>query len=226
MGRLVSLERDVLTAQTTSNFMKRINWSHIKEKLRTAILVLPNFFRNPVQGMRTLPDWEWLEILILQAIFAAGCSILSNLLERDFFGMITGIIVAPITFLIMSGIATGIFYYVFKFYFDREVPYRQIYIHVLFASIPILIVSTVAFLIPPILLLGAAATVLLLFVGFVSNFHIPEKPLRNLLLGILSVYLLFWAFTLIGNTSKHKTLRQKATPESLDILEKELNLDQ
>jgi len=131
-----------------------IDWVQIKTKLREAVLVLPQFFRNPVQGMRTLPSWEWPEILILQAAFAAGCSFLANLLQRDILGIFTGIIIAPLTLALLSAIMTGIFYYVFKFYFEREVPYRQIYIHVLFASIPIVIVSIAAFLVPPITISG------------------------------------------------------------------------
>ena len=203
--------------------MRNINWPSIKAKLREAILVLPHFFRNPVEGMRTLPDWEWPETLILQAIFAAGIAFLSNLLDRDILGAITGLIIAPISFIALTGVGSGFFFYLFKFYFHRDVEFRKLYIHVLFAAIPIMLVSIVAFMLPPVLLIGACATALLLYVGFVSNFQLPQRKLRNVLIGLFAAYAIFWGLTLIGNNSRHKSMRMKATPESLDILEKELN---
>jgi hypothetical protein len=198
------------------------NWPLIKQKLREDILALPQFFRNPVQGMRTLPQWEWPTILVLQACFALTCSVLANLMERDFLGMITGIVIGPVINVIMVGVVSGIFYYIFLFFFNRQVPYRQVYIHVLYSSIPVLIVSTVVFLVPPLVLVGSAAALLLLFVGFSDNFLIPKRPLRNLLIGIFAVHVVYWGFQQVQISSKHKTLRLKATPESLDILEKEL----
>ncbi len=202
--------------------MKDINWESIKVKVREAIFVLPHFFRNPIEVMRNLPDWEWPEILILQALFAAATSVIANIIARDIFGVIFGIVIAPITLLLISVIASGFFFYVFKFAFDRNLDFRKIYVHILFASIPTMIVSTVAAIIPPIMLVGALASALLLFTGFVSNFQIPQKKLRNLLLGMLAIYALYWCFLLFNGTAKHKSLRQKATPESLDILEREL----
>ncbi len=203
--------------------MRDINWPSIKAKLREAILVLPHFFRNPVEGMRTLPDWEWPETLILQAIFAAGVAFISNLLDRDILGAITGLIIAPISFIALTAVGSGVFFYLFKFYFHREVEFRMLYIHMLFAAIPTMLVSIVAFMLPPVLLIGAFATALLLYVGFVSNFQLPQRKLRNVLISFFAAYAIFWAFTLIGNNNRHKSMRMKATPESLDILEKELN---
>jgi hypothetical protein len=203
--------------------MKNIDWSLIKFKLREAALTLPHFFKNPVQGMRALPHWEWPETLILQALFAAACSVVGNILERDLIGIFTGLFIAPIASILMVTIGAGFFYYVFQFFFQREVPFRQVYQHVLFASIPTLIVGIVAFMLPPVLLVGAAATAMLLYVGFVSNFMLPPLKVRNLLAGIFAVYAVFWIVTLINSSHRHKSMRQKATPESLDILEKELN---
>lgn len=200
-----------------------IDWALLRSKLREDILALPHFFRNPVKGMRELPHWEWPTILVLQAILAAACSIIANFIERDFFGLFTGIIVAPVINYLMVVIASGFFYYLFLLGFKREIPFRQIYLHVLFASIPLAIVSTIAFLLPPLMLVGMAAALMLLFVGFVDNFQIPSRPLRKILIAILSVHVLYWGFMQLQSSSKHKTLRQRATPESLDILEKELN---
>jgi len=201
----------------------KIQWSLLRQRLREDILALPHFFRNPVQFMRNLPDWEWPTILILQGAFAIFCSLLANFIERDYFGLITGIVVAPIMNYLLAAVAAGFFHYLFLFVFKREITYRKVYIHVLFASVPLCIVSTIAFLLPPLILLGMAAGLMLLFVGFVDNYQIPRKPLSRILFTILAVHLVYWGYQQFQVTSRHKSSHQRATPESLDILEKELN---
>jgi hypothetical protein len=173
--------------------------------------------------MRQLPQWEWPTILILQAAFAIACSVITNLIEHDLLGLIIGILAAPLTAYLLSLTATGFFFYLFMFAFKRDLKFRQIYIHVLFASIPVQIVATVAHLLPPLLLIASAAALMLLFVGFVENFNLPRRPLRNVLLGLFAIHVLYWGFLQVRYSSKHKILHQNATPESLDILEKELN---
>src|ERR1700722_13618494 len=105
-----------------------LSWPHVKARLKEAILVLPHFLRNPVQFMRNLPSWEWPEMLILQAIFAAACAILTSAVARNVLGVVTGIVVGPITQLLIVGISAAFFLYLFMFYFHRELPYRQTYI--------------------------------------------------------------------------------------------------
>ena len=203
--------------------MNKINWDLLKQKLREDILVLPHFFKNPIQGMRSLPHWEWPTILVLQGAFAIACSTLANLLERDILGLVTGILIAPLMSYALVAVGAGIFFYIFHFAFHRQIPYRQIYQHILFAGIPIGILSIVMFALPPLLLLGSATSLFLLYVGFTDNLHIPAKPLRQILAVFLAVHVFYWGFQQVQTSTKHKTLRQKATPESLDILEKELN---
>src|SRR5258708_24996362 len=120
--------------------------------------------------MRNLPHWEWPTILILQGAFAAACSIIANMIERDYFGLVTGIIVAPLPSVIMAGIATGFFHYYFLFFAKRELSFRAIYLNILFASIPLWLVSMVVYLVPPIILVGLLASLILAYVGFVDTF--------------------------------------------------------
>lgn len=205
--------------------MKNINWTLIRAKVKEAVLVLPHFFKNPVQGMRTLPDWDWPEMLILEGAFAAACAFIGNLIARNIIGMITGIVIAPLAALIALGIGAGFFYYTFKFFFQRDIPYRQIYQTLVFASIPLIIVGIISPLMPPIVLLGCAAMMMLLYVGFTDNFHLERPRIKKLLIGLALLYAVSWAVALLRTTSRHERMRLKATPESLDILEKELNFD-
>ena len=205
--------------------MNSIHWADLKQRIREDIVVLPHFLRNPVQGMRALPHWEWPTLLILQGAFAAACAVLGNLLERDWLGVVVGLVLAPLLNILITGIAAGFFYYLFIFAFRRDVPYRQIYLQVAFASIPMVILNMVAFLLPPLVLLGSATTLILLYVGFIAGFHIPAKPIRNLFIGIFLLQALYWCFQQVQTSTHHKSLRQRATPETLDILERELKND-
>lgn len=183
---------------------------------------LPHFFKNPVEGMRTLPHWDWPTTLIIQGVFAAACSMLSNLLARDVIGVLASIVIAPLAAFLTCGIGSGFFYYVFIYFFKKEIPYRQIYLHLVFASFAVWLVNIVAPIIPPVSLIGAAAACMLLYVGFIENFQLPRERVRGLLVALMIGYALVWTFQLVRMTSRHETMRLKATPESLDILEKEL----
>jgi hypothetical protein len=205
--------------------LRNINWTLIRAKVKEAVLVLPHFFKNPVQGMRMLPDWDWPEMLILEAAFSAACAFIGNLIARNLLGMITGIVIAPLATLIALGIGAGFFYYTFKFFFQRDIPYRQIYQTLVFASIPLILVGIISLLIPPIVLLGCVGMMLLLYIGFTDNFHLERPRIKKLLIGLTLLYAVSWAVALVRTTSRHERMRLKATPESLDILEKELNID-
>ncbi|MGE3683006.1 MAG: YIP1 family protein [Bdellovibrionales bacterium] len=203
--------------------MVNLNWTHIRARIKVAALALPQFAKNPVQGMRNLPDWEWPEMLALQGAFAASCAALANLVERNFLGVITGLIIAPLANYMVIAIGAGFFYYVFLFFFQREIPYLKIYQHVLFASLPIMLVVIVGSLLPPLFLVAGAAALTLMYVGFVSNFQLERKKLSRLLMTLMGIYLFWWAIQMVNFSTQKESHRMKATPESLDILEKELD---
>lgn len=87
-----------------------IDWALLKDKLREALLTLPHFLKNPIEGMKNLPHWGWAETLILQASFAAICGVLKSLVERQFLSAIFSVILYPLSCLLLSSIFTGLFY--------------------------------------------------------------------------------------------------------------------
>jgi hypothetical protein len=58
-------------------------------------------------------------------------------------------------------------------------------------------------------------------VGFVHEFSLPREKVKRVLAAFVLIYLVIWVTQLIQLTSRKETFRMKATPESLDILEKE-----
>lgn len=203
--------------------MKDLNLQVLREKLREAILILPHFLKNPVATMRALPDWDWATMIVLQAAFALICSVLGNVLERDIWGLVTGFVVAPIRIVILTGVVAGCFYYIFKFFFHREIAYKAIYLHLVFAAIPAQIVAILHFVFAPISLIGLGASLSLLYIGFSDNFYLDRVRLKKMMLSILAVAAVFWILQTVRMISHQDALHIKATPESLDILEKELS---
>jgi hypothetical protein len=220
VGHLITLERHILDGILQQ--MINMNWPIIKAKLREDIIALPQFLKNPIQGMRNLPHWEWPTILILQGAYAAICSVIANFIERDYFGVVTGIVVAPVANFILAALATSFFHYFFLYFLKRQISFRAIYLHVIFAAIPLMFTTMVAFLVPPLVLVGMLASLMLLYVGFVDTFQMPKKPVRNALAVIFLLMVGGWTYQLLQSPHKHKHTHEGATPETLDILEKEL----
>lgn len=203
--------------------MKSYDWHNVRARLKEAIQILPHFARHPVRSMRTLPDWDWPTILILQSAFAALTAMLTNLLERNFVLMVTSLIIAPITHALIVSVSAGFFYYVFKFWLERDVPYRQVWLNLVFAAIPVQIVLIVAPLFPPLMLAGSVASVILTYVGFTENFRLPRVAIRNLLGVLFVLYTALWVRQFLNMKSHHVRMKERATPESMDILEREIN---
>ena len=193
-----------------------------KESFLQALLALPHFLKNPIQGMRDLPDWEWPILLALQGALALVCGVLSAILSRSILMIFTSIIISPLSAVLTSLILSGFFYYTFLFLLRREVSFKGVYTHILFASIPVLLTNIAAPVIPFIGLLGVASAAFLLYVGFTSNLYLPEKKVRYLLMGLVAFYVLAVVLQTVRFYEPEHRRHIKATPESLDILEQEL----
>lgn len=201
------------------------DWVRFRHSLKQAIHTLPHFLKNPVEGMRQLPDWDWPTLTTLQAGLAAISGFLGGLAERHILSAIVAIFVLPIVANAFNFILSGFFYYVFMFAFHAQTEYRRIYTHLLFASIPVCLVLILSPIVPLIVLVGLGAASALLIIGFSHNFGFPIKKVRNLLFGMFLAYAAILVIQLISWHGGREKLRVRATPESLDILEKELKED-
>ena len=100
-----------------SSSSNSLNWKTIRTEVLASLVVLLNFAKNPIQGMKNLPEWTWPRLLILMGGFAALCGVLTGIVNRSFLGIISGLFVYPISTLLMLAILSGLFYYVFYFFF-------------------------------------------------------------------------------------------------------------
>jgi hypothetical protein len=199
-----------------------LSYTHFKEIFLQALYALPRFLKNPIQGIKDLPEWEWPVVLALQAALGLVCGLLAALLSGSVLLIITSIFIAPISTVVMNLILSGFFYYTFLFFFKIEVSYKLIVTHLLFASFPVLVSNIIAPLVPLIGVLGVIASAYLLYIGFRANLNADEKRLRILMGGLVVIYILSFAGQMVRFHQPDQTMKTRATPESLDILEKEL----
>lgn len=206
--------------------MNNIFWQNIKDRLRLDLPVLIAFVRNPIAGMQKIPDWDWPLLLILQGGLAAACGLLSGIVARSFTNMIAGIIVLPVSSIVLTGLATGFFYYTFAIFFKQRVAFKRLYLNLVFANAPLHVLLIAEPVLPLATMIGLAITSLLLVVGFIDNFQLPKPKVIRLMGALFTMYLVIWVANSIRMGKEQEAFRGKATPESMDILEKEFPKEQ
>ncbi|RME17863.1 MAG: YIP1 family protein [Bdellovibrio sp.] len=193
---------------------------HHKEILEYLI----DYFKNPVQSIRKLPQWGWPSLLILQASLAGISGLMAFLIKPSVRRFLEALFVLPLSSIITTFIITVFFHYTFYFFFRREISLKEIFTLLFLSNIPFFFLYILHPLVPPIVLLGMAVTSLLLIIGLVENFALPKKTIIRLIGSLFIFYLIIWTFQQIRFTafsSKNKEL--KTLPGSIDILEKELS---
>ncbi len=199
-----------------------MSFQHFKEVFLSALYAFPRFLKNPVQGMRDLPEWEWPILVALQGALGLVCGIAAAILSGSLLLIFTSIIIAPVMAIAVNFILSGFFYYTFLFFFRSEASFRLIFTHLLFASIPVLVCNVVAPIIPLIGAVGVLASGLLLYVGFHENLRLDANKLKLLIGGLFAFYIISLAIQVVRFHQPDQNLKIRATPESLDILEREL----
>lgn len=197
-------------------------FSPYRAKLNEAIATLLRFLKNPVQGMRTLPNWDWVVLGCFHAAIAAACGLVSGLITLRISKVISGLIIFPISTTILLLIISGFFYYTFLFVFHKEISFRKLATVVVFANLPNLFLSVGVGYIPPLSLVGMGVSAALLVVGLVEVSHVDRKNITKLVGGLFALYCIFWIYGAISNSQEKRSIKDMATPESLDILEKEM----
>lgn len=199
--------------------------SDLKAKIKDRLLTLANFFKHPLHKMKELPDWPWQELIFLLGAFGAACGALQGIFTGRFLNIIAGIIFLPIMVTVFVGLFSAFFYYVFLYFYRREYNFRIIFTNVMFASLPALVLSILSPLLTPLNLIGFLAAALLLVVGFSENLKLPKAKISKLIAGLCLIYIIFWIYSSISFQKVKTDFRDQASPESVEILERELRGD-
>ena len=202
----------------TTNF----DWKKFRQEWQEILQYLKNFFKNPIQTVRFIPNWNWQTIIFFQASIASISGGLSGIVSGSISKIILGFIFIPITTLITVTAVSGFFYYFFMFVLRRQVDFKQLFSLLVIANIPFMILYILSPLVHPLIIIGLAATGILLIVGFIDYFALPKKSIIKVIVSMFLVYTLLWIIATIDRTNTQSIREINTTQESLDILEKEL----
>ncbi len=207
----------------------RFDWNDIKIRTREVILFLPRFLKNPYEGIKRVPNWDWWTIILLEILMGAACGILGGIVAHHIVAVLGGLFIGPIMNLIITGILSGILYYACLFILQTELDFKKVFIVVAIAKIPAQILSILAPLSHPInviSLLCIIVTAGLLIVGFTGNFFLDKKKMTKIVGTLAGVLVLCWLYSMIMDTTSARIKVQDYTPESLDQIHKELGESQ
>ena len=200
-----------------------LSWQDIKSRIREVSTYLPYFLKNPIEGMKRVPSWDWPTVLILEILIAAATSVLAGVVAKHWLSVLSGVILGPLMGLIISFILSGVLFYACLFVLKTELEFRKIFVVVVLAKVPSQILAILAPIARPITLVCFILTALLLVVGLVENFMLDRKKVSQIIGTIAGIVVLGWIYvTIMEATSTHIKV-QDYTPESLDQIHKEID---
>lgn len=189
-----------------------------RSQLQTLFQYLVALVKNPVQQIRTLPTIDWKTLIIFQFCLSLTSVILSNLLA-PFAISILNVLVSLAAAVVATALVSLFFYYFFQILYNRTLDFIRVFTLVLFAHIPFAIFHLAAYFFPPADLIGIGLSAVLMIIGLVENFEIPKKVAIRLMIGVYSIFLIYWITQLI--LSPYGNLITE--PQDLDLLEKEIH---
>lgn len=208
--------------QTTPPKNVEINWEDLKARAKEVIFFLPQFLKNPIEGMKRVPSWDWPTVIILEVLLTTVTSVLGGIVARHILAILGGLIVGPIMGLVLSFIIAGILYYCSLFILKTELEFRKVFVVVVLAKVPSQILGILSPLARPIVLVCIIFSALLLIVGMVENFMLDKKKVTQIVGTIAGLLIVYWIFGTIMDATTNHIKVQDYTPESLDQIHKEL----
>ena len=206
---------------------KQETWSNRWETSRQELLNAPHFIlpfmRKPLDHVTMIPNWNWLTLIIMQASLAGLSGILSGLFSRSFINVLAGIFLFPITAVAGVLIVAAFFYYTFHFFKKVEVPMRKLVAILVVSNVYYMAFRMVSPIIPAAELIGIAFSAVVVIVGISDNFAMDRKFVIRVVVSLYVVIFLSWAMQMIQHASLFSKPKPNVTPESWDILEREVN---
>jgi hypothetical protein len=195
--------------------------SPIKQKVSQVLQFLMNYLKNPVEAMKRLPDWDWPTLLVLNSACAAASGALSGIISLKLQVFIAGLIFFPVTSTVGVLILTAFFHYTFLFFFHKELNFKTLFTIVVLALLPFFALMTLSGLIPPISIVGFAASSILFIVGFREYSKIETKVIARIVGGLYLAFILMWIINMIASQTETKKYKELATPDSYQMLNNE-----
>lgn len=161
--------------------------------------VLLDYLKNPIEGIKFIPDWGYRTLLFVLLSVAMISGLTTGLIGLSFLKILNGLIVLPVMACLMITVGTIFFYYSFQIFFNSTVPIKKLVTLLIFANIPFFIFQIVSDFIPPITLIGLAFTSFLLIVGFVEHFSFAKVKVMRLVGAVYVVIALYGIYHTVKN---------------------------
>ncbi len=194
----------------------------LRAELDDILKFLPSFFANPVEGVRTAPDWSWPALLSLQAGAAAVSGVVGGLVSMNVWRFLGGLFLFPIISLIQVAVISFFLASYFALAHSTYLERKRLAGVVVVANLPYLALHVISGWVPLIDLIGFLTTCALLVVGLSEHFRLERKDLLRLIGGIYLAFFLVWATSQYRNSKRADEYRVLSAPKSLDRLESEI----
>ncbi len=189
-----------------------------KKELTGLFNYLWDFMKNPVQEIKNIPNIHWTSLVSFQFCLSLISVVISNLLA-PFAITFLNVIVSLASAIVATGLSSLFFYYFFLIIYEKQLSFLKIFTLVLFAHIPFALFHLAVYFFPPADLIGIGISALLMIVGLVENFKIPKKVAINIMIGLYSIFFIYWAIHLYTIQKQNDF----SVPQDLDQIEKEVD---
>ncbi|MBK9038175.1 MAG: hypothetical protein IPL83_03260 [Bdellovibrionales bacterium] len=108
----------------------------MKLKAKEILIFILNYSKNPVIGIRNIPEWDWWTIIVIQGTLSALCGMLSGFVAQS----VSGVFFWPH---FLSHLLNRVSFYHFRFFllyvpvfYQAEVQFRKLYVLTVLANLP------------------------------------------------------------------------------------------
>jgi hypothetical protein len=196
-------------------------WVKAKGRLLELAQFFIFFLKNPLRAMQVIPNWDLPRIFGFLIFISVPSGLLSGLISRSPIMILWGLILLPLLAFISTGFVTALFYYSFLAVFKTKVDLTRLFLVVVVASIPFMIIRVLVAMIPPLVIIAVAASAILLTVGFVENFNLPRKKVLKMVGVFFAVFFVFWMLQMMNRARSNTDYKDRISPEAVEQLEKE-----
>ncbi len=169
----------------------------LRVKIKETLSYLLRFAINPIQEIKSLPNWGYKHLLLVHVLLSIASGILTGLVTLNYLNVLFGIFLLPIISLLMIFILTAFFYYYFQVFERRTISTQSLLTLIIFSNWPFFIFQIGSHYLPPLTLIGFAFTALLLVVGLTKNFQLEKKKSVRLVMTLFAVIFLVWLWNQI-----------------------------
>ncbi len=200
----------------------KFDLERLKADLKIAYKDLKFFFRSPLSAMTLIPVWDWPTTLVVAGAFGALSGVVGAIINHSSMGLLVSIFILPFSTIFFLSVAAIFYHYLLRFAFHKEASIHDLGIMLTLAAMPTFVFQPVARIFPPATLIGIALSFYLFGIALVKAFKSPAARTIQILSAFLVIYIGFWALNTYNIEKGRQHIKKLATPESLDILEQEL----